>query len=135
MSEAVYRIIELLCAMLASVAKGSNLALFHVLLAILSGRLLESRGAVVSALADLQLCNEAVRRAMACLWHGSFETDQLVSDLYGAEIKQHRWHPNEYEGWHPLAFDLTGFFRSRLTGCVGKHHHSCSQKSLPAMVY
>jgi hypothetical protein len=45
-----------------------------------------------------------------------------------------RWHAYTYEGFRPGACDLVGFFRPRLSGCVGKHHKSGADKALPAIV-
>ena len=55
MSAIVYRISCLLEQILDSVPIGTNLGLFSLLFALLSGRLLASHGAVFPALADLGL--------------------------------------------------------------------------------
>ena len=52
MSTIVYRISVLLSAILAAVPVGTNLGLFWLLWALISGRFLLSRGAVFPALAD-----------------------------------------------------------------------------------
>ena len=78
MSEIVYRIGWLLEQVLASVPLGTNLSLFWLLLALLSGRFLLSRGAVVAALADLGLPREAVCRAQAALAYGRFTLAALL---------------------------------------------------------
>ena len=52
MSTIVYRISVLLGAILADVPVGTNLGLFWLLWALISGRFLLSRGAVFPALAD-----------------------------------------------------------------------------------
>ena len=67
MSEIVYRICALLGRILADVPVGTNLGLFALFFALLSGRFLPARGAVFTALADLGLSEEAVRRAAAAL--------------------------------------------------------------------
>src|SRR5262249_52425413 len=41
---------------------------------------------------------------------------------------------SSYEGFRPVACDLVGFFRPRLSGCVGKHYQSGADKALPAVV-
>jgi len=65
MSTIVYRISLLLGAIVADVPVGTNLGLFWLLWALLSGRFLFSRGAVFPALADGGLPTEAVRRSSA----------------------------------------------------------------------
>ena len=67
MSSVLYRINHVLSCVVANVPLGTNLGLFHLLWTLLSGRLLESRGAVIPALADFGLGAAAVRRAWAAL--------------------------------------------------------------------
>jgi hypothetical protein len=67
MSPIVYRIAILLGGLLAAVPVGTNLALFWLLWALISGRFLLSRGAVFPALAHLGLSADAVRRSGAAL--------------------------------------------------------------------
>src|SRR5258708_28530815 len=82
MSTTVYRINTLLSSVLREVPVGTNLALFHLLWTLLSGRLLASRGAVIPALADTGLPAPAVRRAWAALATGHWEANALLA----------RWH-------------------------------------------
>ena len=70
MSTIVYRISVLLSVILAEGPIGTNLALFWLLWALISGRFLLSRGAVFPALADLGLPADAVRRSGAALTYG-----------------------------------------------------------------
>lgn len=56
MSMTVYHISVLLGALLADVPVGTNLGLFWLLWALISGRFLLSRGAAFPALADGGLC-------------------------------------------------------------------------------
>ena len=65
MSLIVYRISVLLGAVWADGPVGTNLGLFWLLWALLSGRFLLSRGAVFPALADRGLPADAVRRSGA----------------------------------------------------------------------
>src|SRR2546428_8856658 len=67
MSTIVYRISLLLGSIVADVPVGTNLGLFWLLWALLAGRFLLSRGAVVPALADGGLAADAVRRSGAAL--------------------------------------------------------------------
>ncbi len=67
MSTIVYRISVLLGALLAEVPVGTNLGLFWLLWALMSGRFLLSRGAVFPALADGGLPAEALRRPGSAL--------------------------------------------------------------------
>jgi hypothetical protein len=45
------------------------------------------------------------------------------------------WRAHQYEGFCPVACALVGFFRPRLSGCLGKHYQSGADKALPAIVF
>src|SRR2546430_3097456 len=120
MSTIVYRISVLLSAILAAVPVGTNLGLFWLLWALISGRFLLSRGAVFPALADEGLPADAVRRSGAALAYGRWTIQTLVSAWHQVVQQEGQWHAHAYEGFHPVACDLVGFFRPRLSGCVGK---------------
>ena len=63
MSSLLYRINSVLSCVVPSAPIGTNLGLFHLLWMLLSGRLRQSRGAVIPGLADLGLAADAVRRS------------------------------------------------------------------------
>jgi hypothetical protein len=113
---------------------GTNLGLLHLLLALLSGRFLQSRGAVFPALAEMGLSEQAVRRAGAALCYGRFESAALLSAWQRLVRSEGVWRAHTYEGIRPVACDLVGFFRPRLTGCAGQHYQSQADKALPAIV-
>src|SRR6516164_274884 len=134
MSTIVYRISVLLGAILIEVPVGTNLGLFWLLWALLSGRFLLSRGAVFPALADGGLPADAVRRSGAALAYGRWAIQPLVRAWQQVVQQEGRWHAPSYEGFRPGACDLVGFFRPHLSGCVGKHYPSGADKALPAIV-
>lgn len=134
MSTIVYRISVLLGAILIDVPVGTNLGLFWLLWALLSGRFLLSRGAVFPALADGGLPADAVRRSGAALAYGRWAIQPLVRAWQQVVQQEGRWHAPSYEGFRPVACDLVGFFRPHLSGCVGKHYQSGADKALPAIV-
>ena len=134
MSTIVYRISVLLGAILADVPVGTNLGLFWLLWALISGRFLLSRGAVFPALADGGLPADAVRRSGAALAYGRWAIQPLVRAWQQVVQQAGRWRAHTYEGFRPVACDLLGFFRPQLTGCVGKHDQSGAEKALPAIV-
>jgi hypothetical protein len=134
MSMIVYRISVLLGAILAAVPIGTNLGLFWLLWALISGRFLLSRGAVFPALADGGLSADAVRRSGAALAYGHWAIQALVQTWQQVVQQEGRWRAHSYEGFRPVACDLVGFFRPRLSGCVSKHYHSGADKALPAIV-
>src|SRR6266705_3833460 len=134
MSTIVYRISVLLGAILADVPIGTNLGLFWLLWALISGRFLLSRGAVFPALADGGLPADAVRRSGAALAYGRWAIQPLVNAWQQLVQQEGRWHAHRYEGFRPVACDLVGFFRPRLSDCLGKHSPSGADKALPAIV-
>jgi hypothetical protein len=134
MSTIVYRISVLLGVILAEGPVGTNLGLFWLLWALISGRFLLSRGAVFPALADGGLSADAVRRSGAALAYGCWTIQTLVQAWYQVVQQEGHWHAHQYEGFRPVACDLVGFFRPRLSGCLGKHYQSGADKALPAIV-
>ena len=135
MSNLPYAIVALLCQVLAPVPIGTKRGLFSLLWALLSGRFLASRGAVFPALSALGLVPEEVRRAEAALAYGSYRTSDLVSAWHKAVREAGHWRPHRYDGLHPVACDLVGFYRPHLVGCTTKHYTSQAGKALPALVY
>jgi hypothetical protein len=121
-------------AILADVPVGTNLGLFWLLWALLSGRFLLSRGAVFPALADGGLPADAARHSSAALAYGRWAIQPLVSAWQQLVQQEGRWHAHRYEGFRPVACDLVGFFRPRLSDCLSKHYQSGADKALPAIV-
>jgi hypothetical protein len=133
MHETVYRVMGLLCAVVARVPIGTNLGLVCLLWALVSGRLLTTRGAVIPGLSALGLPAPAVRRAWAALGQGSWTSAALL-EQWGQVVEQEsRWQPHEHEGYRPVAVDLTGFWRPRLRACPTTHYDSRAGKALPAI--
>src|ERR1043166_560661 len=117
MSAIVYRITMLLQQILTEVPVGTNLALLHLLWALVSGRLLLFRGALFPALADLGLDPQAVRRVATALSYGRFHTAPLLAAWQLLVRQEGRFRAHCYEGYRPVPCDLVGFFRPRLQGC------------------
>src|SRR5919197_2150925 len=97
MSTIVYRISVLLGAILADVPVGTNLGLFWLLWALLSGRFLLSRGAVFPALADGGLPADAVRRSGAALAYGRWAIQPLVR-AWQQLVQQEGWSASSARG-------------------------------------
>src|SRR5262245_53400841 len=111
MSSILYRINGVLSRMVARVPIGTNLGLFHLLWMLLSGRLLQSRGAVIPGLADLGLPAEAVRRCWAALAYGKWHAAQLLGAWEQLVREEGCVQAHPYGGYRPVACDLVGFFR------------------------
>ena len=78
MQETVYGVLRLLCALVAPVPVGTNLGLLHLLWMLVSGRLLETRGAVLPGLSVSGLPEAVVRRAWAALGQGDWAVAALL---------------------------------------------------------
>lgn len=135
MSSLLYGLCSRLFQILASVGVGTNLGLYQVFFALLSGRFLPSRGALLPALSESGLTPEAVRRSVAAVAYGKWKIQDLITAWRKCVLLEGHFRPHSYEGYCPVACDLVGFFRSHLQGPVGKHYTSHADKALPAMVF
>src|SRR5918912_3023422 len=132
MSTIVYRISVLLGVLLAEVPIGTNLGLFWLLWALISGRFLLSRGAVFPALADGGLPADAVRRSGAALAYGRWAIQPLVRAWHPVGQQAGRWRAQRYAGCRPVACDVGGFCRRHRRGGVGKPSQSGADTARPA---
>ena len=133
MQETVYRTLEVLCAVVAAVPIGTNLGLVHLRWMLVSGRLLESRGAVIPGLSATGLSEPAVRRSWAAMGQGDWTSAGLLAQWQQQVEQGGQWRVHEHEGYHPVAVDVTGFWRPRLQGCATSHYHGPAGKALPAI--
>jgi hypothetical protein len=133
MQETVYRVIGVLCGVVAATPIGTNLGLVHLLWMLVSGRLLESRGAVIPGLSTLGLSEPAVRRAWVALGHGNWSSAGLLARWREQVEHGGQWRAHAYEGYRPVAVDVTGFWRPRLRGCATSHYDGRAGKALPAI--
>ena len=129
----VYRVLTLLGRLVHRLPIGTNLGLFHCLWMLVRGELLAARGAVIPGLSALGLRAAAVRRAWAALGQGAWTSAQLLGWWLAIVRDEGRWQAHTYEGYHPLAVDVTGFWRPRLQGCPTTHYHAQAGKALPAI--
>lgn len=131
----VYRITEVLSAMVIDLPLGTNLGLFHILWTLISGRLLQTRGALIPALAATGLEPAAVRRAWAAFAQGVWDISRLIAALRAVVRQEGRWHAQHVGGYRVVAVDTTGFFRPRLKNCATKHFLSQAGEALPAIPF
>src|SRR5215211_5667124 len=130
MPAAAYRMLYLLCTLVAGFPIGTNLGLLHLLWLLVSGRLL---GAVLPGLSDCGLSERATRRAWATLGQGGWTSEQCLRRWAALVQAEGQWQPRRHGGYQPVAVDLTGFWRPRLRGCPTSHYHSAAGKALPAI--
>lgn len=129
----VYRVLTLLGALVGGVPIGTNLGLLHLFWMLLRGELLATRGAIIPGLSALGLSAAAVHRAWAALGQGAWTSAQLLRWWVAIVRDEGRWQPHTYEGYHPVAVDVTGFWRPRLQDCPTTHYHAQAGKALPAI--
>jgi len=133
MPEVVYRMMTLLCALVAPLPVGTNLGLLHLLWMLVSGQLLGARGAVIPGLSACGLSERAVRRAWAALGQGTWACDHLLARWRALVVAEGRWQPRIHGGYHPVAVDVTAFWRPRLQDCPTVHYHAEAGRALPAI--
>lgn len=131
----VYRITEVLSAMVIDLPLGTNLGLFHMLWTLLSGRLVQTRGALIPALAATGLEPAAVRRAWAAFCTGAWDVSHLIAALQLLVGREGRWHAQHCGAYRVVAVDTTGFFRPRLKHCATKRFLSQAGEALPAISF
>jgi hypothetical protein len=133
MQETVYRVIEVLCAVVSATPIGTNLGLVHLLWMLVSGRLLETRGAVIPGLSAAGLPEPVVRRAWAALGQGDWSSAELLGSWRRHVEQAGLWRAHAYAGYRPVAVDVTGFWRPRLQGCATNHYDGRAGKARPAI--
>ncbi len=123
----------LLCALVVNLPVGTNLGLLHLLWMLVSGQLRGARGAVIPGLSACGLSERAVRRAWAALGQGDGACDHLLARWRALVVAEGRWQAHMHGGYHPLAVDVTAFWRPRLRNCPTVHYHAEAGRALPAI--
>lgn len=127
---AVEQTLRLLEQMVQGLPIGTNQALLYLFWALLCGAFLQSRGAIFPALQSLGLTAAQIRRCGQALRQGAWTINDLLRPFRAFALAQGQWQPNRYEGFRPLAGDVTTFWRPRLKGWAGKFFHSRAGKAL-----
>ena len=130
MSTASKRTIHALEQIVKDAPVGTNLALLHLLWAMLSGAFLRSRGALFPALQLAGFTAAQIRRCGQALRCGAWCIADLVRAWRRYVLSQGQWQPNGYEGYSPVAVDLTAFWRPRLKGQLGKFFQRIAKRAL-----
>jgi len=81
MPQIVYRTCWLLCHLVQTLPVGTNLGILRLLWTLLSGKLLESRGALFPALTSAGFSDVEARGAEAALREGKFLVARLIEGL------------------------------------------------------
>jgi len=113
---------------------GTNLALLQFMWMLVSGHLLQSRGALFPALKATGLSDAAVRRAWAAFRGGVWQTAVLLR-LWQVHIEGlPGWRYHQYDGYRAVSVDITAFYRPQLKDCPSKHYYAPAGKALPAVI-
>lgn len=131
---AVELTVQAMAAVVQTAPIGTNLALMHILWGMVNGSFLQSRGAVLAALAGSRFAAQEVRRSWAALRVGVWEVNELLENWQVYVASENQWRARRHEGYQVVSVDITGFWRPHLQGWVGKHYHALAQKALPAVV-
>jgi hypothetical protein len=102
---------------------------------MVSGAFLRSRGAVHSALQQAGFSPDEIRRSWQALRYGVWSHEELLGRWRDWVAGATNWQPQQYEGWQPLAIDLTAFWRPRLQDWPGRYFHHLAQRLLPAVAF
>ncbi len=130
MSTASDKTIHVLEQVVKGLPVGTNLALLHLLWALITGSFLSSRGAIFPALQRCGFNREESYRSWQAMAQGTWGIGQLVRNWRSYVIDQGQWQANSYEGYRALAIDVTAFWRPRLRGWKGKFFHGIAQRAL-----
>lgn len=130
MSTASERTIQALEQVVKDVPVGTDLALVHLLWAMLSGAFLHSRGAVFGALQWSGFSPCQIRRSWQALWQGSWSIEQLIESWRAYVLSRTAWQARRYEGYTPQSIDVTAFWRPRLQGWTGKFFYRLANRAI-----
>jgi hypothetical protein len=134
MPTAVAVTVQAIAFIMQVVPVGTNVGLVRLLWAMVNGSFLRSRGAVFAALHLNGFRAGEIRRSWAALRYGAWDVNELL-DMWQVYVAgENRWHTRYHEGYRVLSVDMTGFWRPKLQGWVGKHYHALAQRALPAVV-
>jgi len=113
---------------------GTNLALLQFMWMLVSGHLLQSRGALFPALKATGLSDDAVRRAWAAFRGGVWQIALLLR-VWQTHIEGlPGWQYHEHGGYRAVSVDITAFYRPKLKNCPSKHYYGPAGKALPAVI-
>lgn len=112
---------------------GTNLAMVHFLWMLISGALLPNRGAIIPALKSTGLSDAETRRSWAAFGSGVWSIHEMCSAFGNYVRKLPDWKERRYEGYLPIAVDITAYWRPKLQDCPGIHFHPGAQRALPAI--
>ena len=122
--------IQVLEEIVKDIPIGTNLALLHLLWAMVSGAFLQSRGALFGALQVAGFSARQIRRCSQAVRCGAWKMEDLIQSWQNYLLTQEDLEVRRYGGYTPLAADITAFFRPKLKGKIGKFFHHIANKAI-----
>jgi hypothetical protein len=133
MSTVVYRVLVVVCDVVAGVPVGTNRSLVDLCWMVLSGQLLSSRGGVIPGLAAMGLPAPAVRRAWAALGQGAWTIGELIARWHQVVAKEGKWQARRHGGYGAVAADVTHIVRPRLKSCGRREYLPGAKQTVPTI--
>lgn len=128
MSSASLRTIEVVEQVVKGAPIGTNLGLLRLVWAMVRGAFLHSRGGVFPALQWAGFSPQESRQSWQALRYGVWHINELIAQWRGYVRADATWQAHEYEGYRPLALDLTTFWRPRFQGWLGRFFHQVANR-------
>jgi len=126
---------QALAQLVAGQPIGTNLGLMLFLWMLVSGNLLESRGAIFPALQRMGWAEAESRRVWAAFAEGKWEISDLLQQWQQQVEQEGIWQEHQLGGYRVKAVDLVGFWRPKLKSCqTTPHYKGEAGKALPAIV-
>lgn len=125
---------RMLAQLVAGQHIGTNLGLLLFLWMLVSGQLLNSRGAIFPALQQMGLSSTEVRQVHAAFAEGQWQISDLLAQWQQQVEAEGIWQEHRLGDYRVKAIDLTGFWRPTLKNCPSTHYQGEAGKALPAIV-
>jgi hypothetical protein len=111
-------------------ALGTNVALLRLMWAMVNGSFLRSRGAVMTALDLCGFTPVETRRSWQALRYGIWNIGEMLGGWQIHVQAGRQWQASRYEGYKPVAADVTTFWRPRLQGWKGKFYQALANRAM-----
>lgn len=133
MTTASEKMIQAIEYVVKAISVGTNIALLHIIWAMVSGDFLSSRGAVHTALKLSGRSDAEARRGGNALRSGQWQISELISRWREWVMKEGGWEVREYEGWRAVSCDVVVFPRLNLKGWKAKLYRGTFGKAVKAV--
>ena len=124
--------IQTLSAIVKRIPQGTNLNLVILMWTMISGGLLESRGAIFPALKARGFSKEAIRRVWNSLRYGKWSMFRLLRAWHDHVETEDNWQAVDREGYSIHVADMSHFHRPTLKNWLSKGFHHLAGKAVPS---